>query len=227
MKIKDWSDEERPRERVMSLGVEAVSSAELLAILIGSGTPEVTSVDLMRNVLADHGDSLRTLGTLTRHELQQYNGIGPAKAVTIQAALELGKRLMLETKGPRHRFSGSDDVHEYFSVRMRDLSHEECHVLLLDVKNQFVGHHVVSRGGIAESTVDIRLILRQALLTGAPNLILAHNHPSGNPMPSRQDNELTKRLITACQAVSLRLLDHIIIGDNTYYSFADEGWMNG
>ena len=223
MKIKDWSDDERPRERVMSLGVEAVSSAELLAILIGSGTPEVTSVDLMRNILADHGDSLRTLGTLTRQELQQYNGIGPAKAVTIQAALELGKRLMLENKGPRHRFRGSDDVHEYFLVRMRDLNHEECHILLLDVKNQFVGHHVVSRGGITESTVDVRLVLRQALLIGAPNIILAHNHPSGNPYPSRQDDELTKRLQSACHAVSLRLLDHIIIGDDTFYSYADEG----
>ena len=223
MKIKDWSDEERPRERVVAHGVEAVSTAELLAILIGSGTPELTSVDLMRNILSDHGDSLRTLCTLTRHQLQEYKGIGLAKAITLQAALELGKRLMLETKGPRHKFTGSVDVYEYFSVRMRDLSHEECHLLLLDVKNQFVGHHVVSRGGIAESTVDVRLVLRQALLAGAPNFILAHNHPSGNPIPSRQDDELTKRLSAACNSVSLRMLDHIIIGDDTYYSYADEG----
>lgn len=223
MKIKDWSDEERPRERVVAHGVEAVSTAELLAILIGSGTPELTSVDLMRNILSDHGDSLRTLCSLTRHQLQEYKGIGLAKAITLQAALELGKRLMLETKGPRHKFIGSVDVYEYFSVRMRDLSHEECHLLLLDVKNQFVGHHVVSRGGIAESTVDVRLVLRQALLAGAPNFILAHNHPSGNPIPSRQDDELTKRLSAACNSVSLRMLDHIIIGDDTYYSYADEG----
>jgi DNA repair protein RadC len=207
----------------MNQGAEAVSSAELLAILIGSGTAEVTSVDLMRNILADHGDSLRTLGTLTNQELQKYNGIGPAKAVTIQAALELGKRFMLEEKSQRHRFSGSDDVQEFFRIKMRDLCHEECHLLLLDIKNQYMGHHLLSRGGITESTVDIRLLLRHALVAGAPNVILAHNHPSGNPQPSRQDDELTKRLNQACHAVQLRLLDHIIIGDNTYYSYADEG----
>ena len=218
MKIKDWSNDERPRERFMNQGAEAVSSAELLAILIGSGTAEVTSVDLMRNILADHGDSLRTLGTLTNQELQKYNGIGPAKAVTIQAALELGKRFMLEEKSQRHRFSGSDDVQEFFRIKMRDLCHEECHLLLLDVKNQYMGHHLLSRGGITESTVDIRLLLRHALVAGAPNVILAHN-----PQPSRQDDELTKRLNQACHAVQLRLLDHIIIGDNTYYSYADEG----
>lgn len=223
MKIKDWSNDERPRERFMNQGAEAVSSAELLAILIGSGTAEVTSVDLMRNILADHGDSLRTLGTLTNQELQKYHGIGPAKAVTIQAALELGKRFMLEEKSLRHRFSGSDDVQEFFRIKMRDLCHEECHLLLLDIKNQYMGHHLLSRGGITESTVDIRLLLRHALVAGAPNVILAHNHPSGNPQPSRQDDELTKRLNQACHAVQLRLLDHIIIGDNTYYSYADEG----
>lgn len=223
MKIKDWSNDERPRERFMNQGAEAVSSAELLAILIGSGTAEVTSVDLMRNILADHGDSLRTLGTLTNQELQKYNGIGPAKAVTIQAALELGKRFMLEEKSQRHRFSGSDDVQEFFRIKMRDLCHEECHLLLLDIKNQYMGHHLLSRGGITESTVDIRLLLRHALVAGAPNVILAHNHPSGNPQPSRQDDELTKRLNQACHTVQLRLLDHIIIGDNTYYSYADEG----
>ena len=223
MKIKDWSNDERPRERFINQGAEAVSSAELLAILIGSGTAEVTSVDLMRNILADHGDSLRTLGTLTNQELQKYNGIGPAKAVTIQAALELGKRFMLEEKSQRHRFSGSDDVQEFFRIKMRDLCHEECHLLLLDIKNQYMGHHLLSRGGITESTVDIRLLLRHALVAGAPNVILAHNHPSGNPQPSRQDDELTKRLNQACHAVQLRLLDHIIIGDNTYYSYADEG----
>jgi DNA repair protein RadC len=227
MKIKDWSNDERPRERFMALGPEAVSNAELLAILIGSGTPEVTSVDLMRLILSEHGDSLRALGTLSRQELEEYNGIGPAKAVTIQAAMELGKRLLLETKGPKAKFGSSSDAHDYFRVKMSDMPHEECHLLLLNVKNQFMGHHVVSRGGISESSVDIRLVLRHALIAGAPNLILAHNHPSGNPMPSRQDDDLTMRLQKACQTMGLRLLDHIIIGDDTYYSYADEGRMNG
>ncbi|MDE5560205.1 MAG: DNA repair protein RadC [Bacteroidaceae bacterium] len=223
MKIKDWSDDERPRERVMAMGPGAVSNAELLAILIGSGTPEVTSVDLMRRILGDHGDSLRALGTMSREELQTYSGIGPAKAVTIQSALELGKRLMREARGPKARFVDSGDVQEYFRSRMMDLPHEECHLLLLDVQNRFLGYHVVSRGGISESTVDIRLILRHALITGAPHLVIAHNHPSGNPLPSRQDDELTRRVQQACQTLALRMLDHIIIGDNTYYSYADEG----
>ena len=227
MKIKDWSNDERPRERVMALGPEAVSNAELLAILIGSGTPEVTSVDLMRKVLSEHGDSLRALGTLSRQELEKYNGIGPAKAVAIQAAMELGKRLLLETKGPKAKFTSSADAHDYFRVKMSDMPHEECHLLLLNVKNQFMGHHVVSRGGISESSVDVRLVLRHALIAGAPNLILAHNHPSGNPMPSRQDDDLTMRLQKACQTMGLRLLDHLIIGDDSYYSYADEGRVNG
>ena len=227
MKIKDWSNDERPRERVMALGPEAVSNAELLAILIGSGTPEVTSVDLMRKVLSEHGDSLRALGTLSRQELEKYNGIGPAKAVAIQAAMELGKRLLLETKGPKAKFTSSADAHDYFRVKMSDMPHEECHLLLLNVKNQFMGHHVVSRGGISESSVDVRLVMRHALIAGAPNLILAHNHPSGNPMPSRQDDDLTMRLQKACQTMGLRLLDHIIIGDDSYYSYADEGRVNG
>ena len=227
MKIKDWSNDERPRERVMALGPEAVSNAELLAILIGSGTPEVTSVDLMRKVLSEHGDSLRALGTLSRQELEKYNGIGPAKAVAIQAAMELGKRLLLETKGPKAKFTSSADAHDYFRVKMSDMPHEECHLLLLNVKNQFMGHHVVSRGGISESSVDVRLVLRHALIAGAPNLILAHNHPSGNPMPSRQDDDLTMRLQKACQTIGLRLLDHIIIGDDSYYSYADEGRVSG
>ena len=227
MKIKDWSNDERPRERVMALGPEAVSNAELLAILIGSGTPDVTSVDLMRKVLSEHGDSLRALGTLSRQELEKYNGIGPAKAVAIQAAMELGKRLLLETKGPKAKFTSSADAHDYFRVKMSDMPHEECHLLLLNVKNQFMGHHVVSRGGISESSVDVRLVLRHALIAGAPNLILAHNHPSGNPMPSRQDDDLTMRLQKACQTMGLRLLDHLIIGDDSYYSYADEGRVNG
>ncbi len=223
MRIKDWSDNERPRERVMAHGPEAVSNAELLAILIGSGTAKVTSVDLMRTILSEHGDSLRALGAMSRQELENYNGIGEAKAVTIQAAMELGKRLLRETKGAKTHLIQSSDAYDYFRSHIMDLQCEECHVLLLDVKNQIMGHHLVSRGGISESTVDIRLVLRHALVAGAPNIMLAHNHPSGNPTPSRQDDDLTQRIRQACKTVALRLLDHIIIGDDTYYSYADEG----
>ena len=222
MKIKDWSNDERPRERVMALGPEAVSNAELLAILIGSGTPEVTSVDLMRIVLSEHGDSLRALGTLSRQELEKYNGIGPAKAVTIQAAMELGKRLLLETKGPKAKFCSSSDAHDYFRVKMSDMPHEECHLLLLNVKNQFMGHHVVSRGGISESSVDVRLVLRHALIAGAPNLILAHNHPSGNLHPSAPDKVMTEKIGKALDTMDIKLLNHLIVTRDGYFSFADD-----
>lgn len=222
MKIKDWSLDERPRERVMQLGVESVSSAELLAILIGSGTPEVTSVDLMRKVLVDNDDSLRSLGTMTRQELEKYNGIGPAKAVTIQAAMELGKRLLRESRD-RKTFTNAREMYDYFRSRMMDLNQEECHVILLDVKCKLIAHRVISRGGISESVVDIRLILRQALLAGAVAIVFAHNHPSGVPTPSCQDDDLTRRLLEACRLVQIKLLDHIIVGDNNYFSYYEEG----
>ncbi len=198
MRIKDWSDDERPRERVIAMGPEAVSNAELLAILIGSGTTKQTSVELMRTILSDHGNSLRALGSMTRQALEEYNGIGQAKAVTIQAAMELGKRLMRESKSTKTRLGGSRDAYDYMRSIIMDLQYEECHVLLLDVKNQIMGHHLVSRGGISESTVDIRLVLRHALVAGAPGIILAHNHPSGDPQPRRQDDALTQRIRQAC-----------------------------
>ena len=211
LNINQWAEEDRPREKMMQKGAEALSDAELLAILIGSGTPEVTSVDLMRTILREQGDSLRTLGAMTRQELERYNGIGPAKAVTIQAAMELGKRLLREAKGAKVHLACSTDAYDYFRSLIMDIQYEECHLLLLNVKNNVVGHHLVSRGGISESTVDIRLILRHALVAGTPNIMLAHNHPSGNPMPSRQDDDLTQRIRQACQTVSPVSYTHLTL----------------
>lgn len=222
MSIKQWSKEERPRERVEALGVEAVSNAELLAILIGSGTSKRSSVELMRDLLSGSDDSLRSLATRTLAELQAYDGIGPAKAITIQAAMELGKRLMRESR-ERVSFSMPDQMYEYLRTHMLDKGHEECHVMLLDSKNQLITRKCVSRGGISESVADIRLILREALMAGAVSIVFAHNHPSGNPAPSRQDDSLTQRLAEACRAVNIRLTDHIIVGDNRYYSYYEEG----
>lgn len=218
MRIKEWSLAERPRERVLKLGVESVSSAELLAILIGSGTAEASSVDLMRYVLAENDNSLRGLGTMTTQELQKYNGIGPAKAVTIQAALELGKRLMREER-ERSSFTNPREMFQYLRSHLFDIQHEECHIMLMDTKQQLITHKRISIGGISEATVDIRQILREALLCGASGIILAHNHPSGNPTPSQQDNNLTKSLDEACRLMRIKLIDHIIVGDNDYYSY--------
>lgn len=222
MSVKEWSKEERPRERVEALGVEAVSNAELLAILIGSGTSKRSSVELMRDLLCGSDDSLRILATKTLKELQTYNGIGPAKAITIQAAMELGKRLMRESR-ERITFMKASDMYEYLRTHMLDMQHEECHVMLLDAKNQLISRKRVSSGGISESVADIRLILREALIAGAVSIVFSHNHPSGNPSPSRQDDSLTQRLGEACRVVNIKLLDHIIIGDNMYYSYYEQG----
>ena len=223
MKIKEWSIDERPRERVISQGVDSVSSAELLAILIGSGTANESSVDLIRRILSENGNSLRALSTLSREELEKYNGIGPAKAVTIQAAMELGKRLMRETHSGREAVMSAKDMYDYFRTHILDLPHEECHMLMLDVKNRIMGHKLISRGGITESSVDIRLVLRSALITGATSIVLCHNHPSGVPTPSKADDLLTRKLQDACEVMQIRLLDHVILGSDSYYSYYESG----
>lgn len=223
MKIKEWSKDERPRERVIEKGVESVSSAELLAILIGSGSANESGVDLTRRILSENGNSLRSLCALSREELEGYNGIGSAKAVTIMAAMELGKRLMREAHTDRVTMGSASDLFEYFRTHILDLPHEECHMLMLDVKNRIMGHKLVSRGGITESSVDIRLVLRSALITGATNIVLCHNHPSGVPAPSKADDVLTRRLKEACDVMHIRLLDHVIVGSDSYFSYYESG----
>lgn len=223
MKIKEWSADERPREKVMAYGVESVSNAELLAILIGGGTPGESSVDLMRRVLHDNGDTLRGLGAITQEELEDYNGIGPAKAITILAAMELGKRLMREPKNSRETLDNPAEMYQFMHSVMYDLQYEECHVMMLDAKRHLLGHKLVSRGGITESTVDTRMVLRHALLAGATSIVLFHNHPSGNPQPSAADDHLTETLQYASRALNIRLMDHIIIGSDTYFSYYEHG----
>ena len=222
MKIRELSVDEKPRERVMNHGVQSVSNAELLAILIGSGSTEEGGVDLMRRILHDNGDTLRALGMMSREELEEYNGIGPAKAITIQAAMELGKRLMREPK-VGGGFDTPEEMYHYMRTVMFDLQYEECHVMMLDVKRHMIGHKLVSRGGITESTVDLRMVLRHAIVSGAIGIVLFHNHPSGNPHPSTADDRLTESLLQACRAVNIHLVDHIVIGSDTYYSYYEHG----
>jgi len=221
--IKEWAEADRPREKLELRGPGALTEAELLAILIGSGNTEESAVDLMRRLMADCDGSLNTLGRMTIQELTdgRYKGVGPAKAITIMAACELGKRRMKEGVPLRHKVSDSADIYEYFRPRLMDLSHEECHVLMMNVKHEIIGHEVASRGGLSEASVDIRLVLRYALLHQATSIALAHNHPSGNCQPSRADDELTKRLRDACRTVGIKLIDHIVIadGDDNYYSY--------
>lgn len=241
LNINQWAAEDRPREKLMQHGAAALSNAELLAILIGSGSGEESAVDLMRRVLADCDNRLRTLGRMTLADLLQrevpeteaercpqrpvrrYKGLAEAKAVTLLAACELGRRWSAEDVVERAFIGGSDDLYRYFSLRMQGLGHEECHALLLNQGHRVLGSLLVGRGGLTATTVDIRLVVREALLLQAPVVALCHNHPSGNGHPSREDDRLTEKLEQACRLMDIRLLDHIIWTEYGCYSYRDEG----
>lgn len=225
MNIKDLPLDERPRERLMEQGAEALSPAELLAILIGSGNTEETAVQLMQRLLGDCGGSLKALGRLSLNDLtKNYKGLGPAKAVSILAACELGKRRMMEAAAEKRKVESSTDIYNIMFPRMRDLAHEESYALYLRTDNSLEGQpFLISKGGIAGTQVDIRLVLREALIRQTPTLVLVHNHPSGNKRPSRDDDNLTDRLSRACQVMNIRLLDHVIVTDGDYYSYREQG----
>ena len=222
LNIKDWAAEDRPREKMVSKGASALSNAELLAILIGSGSSEDSAVTLMRKVLASCGDSLGRLARMSVEELCEVKGIGPAMAITILAACELGRRRATEDV-ERTVVTRSKDVYEMFRHRCRDLATEECHVMLLNTASRIIDTQRISFGGQTETIVDIREVLRLALLQRATAIILVHNHPSGNTRPSRHDDQLTARLKEAAHVMNITLVDHIIVGENSYYSYSDEG----
>ncbi|MDO4930909.1 MAG: DNA repair protein RadC [Bacteroidales bacterium] len=223
LSITQLKEDERPRERLLALGPGELTNPELLAILIGSGSPTENAVRLMERVLADCDHNLNTLGKMTIEQLCRYNGIGPAKAVTIQAACELGKRRQLETVKEREKATSSRDIYEYFSTKLQDLPYEECHVLLLNHALRVIGSKCVGRGGITGTVVDVRLVLREALLAHATAIALCHNHPSGNVTPSKEDDNLTLRMAKAATAVDIRFLDHVVLTDGNYYSYNDKG----
>lgn len=221
--IKSWASDDRPREKLMLHGADTLSNAELLAILIGSGVPGTSAVELMRRVLADHGDSLQRLGRLSCGELTRYKGLGEAKAVKILAACTLAGRRMSEEYGRPERMASPEDAFRHFRPRMQDLTVEECHLLMLDNALHIKGSVMLSHGGLTGASVDVRELLRHALLSQAAAVVLCHNHPSGNTAPSADDDRLTGHVGQACRAVGLRLLDHIIIGNGKYYSYSDNG----
>ena len=225
MNIKDLPTDERPRERMIEQGAAALSPAELLAILIGSGNTEESAVQLMQRLLTDCGGSLKALGKLSLNDLtKNYKGLGPAKAVTILAACELGRRRMMEVADEKRYIKSSVDLYNLMYPRMRDLAHEESYALYLRADNSLEGTpFLVSKGGLTSTSVDVRLVLREALIRQTPTLALAHNHPSGNTRPSRDDDQLTERLQHACQLMNIRLLDHIIVTDGDYYSYREQG----
>lgn len=221
--ITQWAEEDRPREKMMLHGVSALSNAELLAILIGSGNTEESAVELMRKVLADYRNNLNELGKASIDELCRYKGIGPAKAITILAASELGKRRKEEKVEERVTILSSKDVYECFYPLMCDLPTEECWVLLLNQASKVIEKVKIGAGGLNATAVDVRCILREALLKRASAIALCHNHPSGSIRPSREDDRLTQQVNQASQCMSIRLVDHVILTDGAFYSYADEG----
>lgn len=222
LKIKDWTPDERPREKMMEHGAKSLSNAELLAILIGSGNNKETAVELMRRLMVDCSDRLQRLSRMSLQELTEYDGVGPAKAITIMAACELGRRRASEQVA-NEQMINSERIAAYFRPKLQDLPHEECHVMLLSSGLNFMCTRLIGKGGITGSTVDVRMVLHEALVGNAPNIALCHNHPGGSLRPSPADEQLTKSLLAACKVMNINLIDHIIVSHEGYYSFNDEG----
>ncbi len=223
--IKSLHIDDRPREKMILKGKEALSNAELIAILLGSGTKELNAIQLAQHLLHENNQSINNLARLSIKELQQYPGIGPAKAVTISAALELGRRRKLEEANQDDLIADSRSAYNYLAPHLSDLNVEEFWVIYLNQKNKCIGKQRISTGGITSTVVDKRVILKEALLLNAVSIILGHNHPSGNTKPSKPDLKLTKEIKDAAQLMGISILDHIIVTNNSYTSFADEGLL--
>ncbi len=225
LNINQWAEEDRPREKMMRKGAEALTDAELLAILIGSGNTEESAVALMQRVLSACENDLNKLGKWEVHDFARFKGLGPAKSVTIMAALELGKRRKTEGLSERKVIHCSTDIYQIFHPVMCDLAQEEFWILLLNQASRVINKVRISRGGIDQTTADVRSILREALLQRATQIILIHNHPSGNTHPSMEDQRLTQLVQKASQFMNIKVTDHVIITDGGYYSFTDEGLL--
>jgi len=219
--IKDWSENDRPREKLIAHGSAALSDAELLAILIGSGTRNMSAVDLCRMIYNHAGNSLDKLGKRNMKELMNFKGIGEAKAITIIAAMELGKRRAAESPQQIIKISSSDDAFKLLQPMIGELPHEEFWTLLLDNSNKVIARHQVSKGGFTGTLVDPRVVFKRAIEEGSVAMILAHNHPSGKLTPSVQDKEMTTKLIKAGATLDIKILDHLIVTAAGFYSFAD------
>lgn len=220
--IKEWPADERPREKVLRCGASALSKSELLAILIGSGSADESAVELMKKVMASCGDSMAELARMSVDELCRFKGIGPAKAITIVAACELWKRRQADELIEKFSIRSSDDLFKYFYPLMCDLTVEESYVLLLNNRNRVIDNVRIATGGLTSTVVDIRLVMREALVKRATTIALCHNHPSGNLRPSSEDDRLTQNIVSACKIMNIRFLDHIIVAGNKYYSYNDE-----
>lgn len=221
--IKQWAKDDRPREKLLLKGPQALSDSELLAILIGMGTKKRSALDLAREILSLGKNSLTELGKRSVKELMKVKGIGEAKAISIVAALEIGRRRQASSSMEKSLVSSSSDVAQYLQSLLRDHRHEVFAVLFLNRANKINHFEIISNGGITGTVADPRIILKKALDEDAVSLILCHNHPSGSLKPSRADEELTFKIKEAAKYFDIKVLDHIIVSESGYYSFADEG----
>ena len=224
LSIKDWAEEDRPREKILLKGISALSDAELLAIIIGSGNNEESAVELSQRILSSANNNLNALGKFSiRQLISGFKGIGEAKAISIVAAMELGKRRKYSEIINKEQIISSRDIFEYFHPMLCDLQHEEFWILMLNRTNRIIDKIKISQGGVAGTVVDFKLILKEALTRLASGIALCHNHPSGNTRPGKDDDASTRKIIECCQPFEIYVYDHIIIADNDYYSYADEG----
>ncbi|TBV25393.1 hypothetical protein DMZ43_10610 [Meridianimaribacter sp. CL38] len=220
--IKHWSQDDQPREKLRDKGKATLSDAELVAILIGSGNKEESAVELSKRILASVGNNLNELGKLSLKQLMDFKGIGEAKAITIAAAMELGRRRRGEEALERKKITSSISVFELMQPVIGELPHEEFWIVYLNNSNKVIQKQQLSKGGITGTLVDVRLVMKNALELGATGLILAHNHPSGTLKPSEADKQLTQKMKYAGESLDIKVLDHLIITEKAYFSFADE-----
>jgi DNA repair protein RadC len=223
LSIKEWAEEDRPREKLLLKGKNALSDAELIAILLGSGTVSVSAVELAKQILSDVGNDLHELAKLSIKDLQKFKGIGEAKAITIVSALEIGRRRKEAEPTKRIKITSSEDVYELMKAQLLDLYYEEFWVVLLNKGNVVMRKERISTGGVSGTVADPKIIFKLALEELASGIILVHNHPSGNLQPSQPDRDITRKMSEGAKMLDMQVLDHLIFTDNGFYSFADEG----
>lgn len=223
LKIKSWSPEDRPREKLLTKGTPVLSDAELVAILLGTGTTTTSAVELAKRVLQTVDNNLHELGRLSVKDLTRVKGIGEAKAISIIAAFELGRRRKDSGTEEKSRVTGSRDCFNILKPHLQDLPHEEFWILLLNRANRLLKKYQISQGGVAGTVADPKIIFKMAISELASGIILAHNHPSGNLSASQADRDLTKKIVEAGKLLEIQVLDHLIIAGQKYFSFADEG----
>lgn len=223
--IKNWSQDDQPREKLRDKGKAVLSDAELVAILIGSGNREESAVALCKRILASVDNNLSELGKLSVKQLMSFKGIGEAKAISITAALELGRRRRGGDALEKKKITSSVSVFELMQPILGDLPHEEFWIIYMNNSNKVIQKNQLSKGGITGTLVDVRLVLKNALQVGATGLILVHNHPSGTLKPSQADKELTQKLKHAGESLDIKVLDHLIVTEKAYFSFADDNLL--